>query len=55
MQLDTEDGDTFVPPAGVVASPNSEQPPSVDDGPTTAGSDTSDARAAAEVTREVEE
>lgn len=24
MQLDTEDGETFVPPAGVVASPTSE-------------------------------
>ncbi|KAJ4358198.1 Vacuolar protein sorting-associated protein vps5 [Didymosphaeria variabile] len=55
MQLDTEDGDTFVPPAGVVASPNSEQTPSVDDGPATAESESSDARAAAEVTREIEE
>ena len=26
MQLDTEDGETFVPPAGVVASPTMEQP-----------------------------
>jgi sorting nexin-1/2 len=26
MQLDTEDGETFVPPAGVVASPTAEQP-----------------------------
>lgn len=26
MQLDTEDGETFVPPAGVVASPTTEQP-----------------------------
>lgn len=25
MQLDTEDGETFVPPAGVVASPTAEQ------------------------------
>lgn len=25
MQLDTEDGETFVPPAGVVASPTTEQ------------------------------
>jgi sorting nexin-1/2 len=24
MQLDTEDGETFVPPAGVVASPTTE-------------------------------
>lgn len=24
MQLDTEDGETFVPPAGVVASPTSD-------------------------------
>ena len=28
MQLDTEDGETFVPPAGVVASPTLEQPQS---------------------------
>ena len=55
MQLDSDDGDTFVPPAGVVASPNSEQPPSADDRPATAASETSDVRAAAEVTREVEE
>lgn len=25
MQLDTEEGETFVPPAGVVASPTTEQ------------------------------
>jgi sorting nexin-1/2 len=25
MQLDTEDGETFVPPAGVVASPTNDQ------------------------------
>lgn len=25
MQLDTEDGETFVPPAGVMASPTAEQ------------------------------
>lgn len=25
MQLDTEDGETFIPPAGVVASPTTEQ------------------------------
>ena len=25
MQLDTEEGETFVPPAGVVASPTAEQ------------------------------
>lgn len=25
MQLDTDEGDTFVPPAGVVASPNADQ------------------------------
>lgn len=25
MQLDTEEGETFVPPAGVVASPTPEQ------------------------------
>lgn len=55
MQLDTEDGDTFVPPAGVVASPNSENAPSVDNRPATAESETSDARAAAEATREIEE
>ncbi|KAF2643430.1 vacuolar protein sorting-associated protein-like protein vps5 [Massarina eburnea CBS 473.64] len=29
MQLDTEDGDAFVPPAGIVASPTSEQPSSL--------------------------
>ncbi|KAF2440801.1 Vps5-domain-containing protein [Karstenula rhodostoma CBS 690.94] len=55
MQLDTEDGDTFVPPAGVVASPNSKQPPAADDRPETAGSESSDARATAEVTGEVED
>lgn len=55
MQLDTEDGDSFVPPAGVVASPNSESGPSADDRPATADSATSKARAAAEATREMEE
>lgn len=25
MQLDTEEGETFVPPAGIVASPTAEQ------------------------------
>jgi len=50
MQLDTEEGDTFVPPAGVVASPSTENPPSL----TTTDnqdSETSDARAGAEATR----
>lgn len=28
MQLDTEDGETFIPPAGVVASPSTEASPS---------------------------
>lgn len=55
MQLDTEDGDTFVPPAGVVASPNSGNAQSTDDRPTTAEPETSDARAAAEAAREDEE
>lgn len=27
MQLDTEEGETFVPPAGVVASPSAKEPP----------------------------
>lgn len=54
MQLDTEDGDTFVPPAGVVASPNSGNAQSTDDRPTTAESETSDVRAA-EAAREDEE
>lgn len=53
MQLDTEDGDTFVPPAGVVASPSST--PTTEDRPPTAGSEASDVRAAAEATREMEE
>lgn len=50
MQLDTEDGDTFVPPAGVVASPTTERPDNADD-----GQGDSEARAAAEATREMEE
>lgn len=55
MQLDTEDGDTFVPPAGVVASPTSEHPPSADDRPETAKRETTDARLAAEAIGEAEE
>ena len=55
MQLDSEDGDSFVPPAGVVASPSTEQPPITDDRPTTAESETSDARAATEAASEAEE
>jgi sorting nexin-1/2 len=30
MQLDTDEGDTFVPPAGVIASPNVDQAPTHD-------------------------
>lgn len=54
MQLDTEEGEAFSPPAGVVASPIEPPIPS-DDRPGTQDSEHSDARAAAEVTREVEE
>lgn len=53
MQLDTEDGETFIPPAGVVASPT--DPSTSNDRPDTQDSETSDARAAAEATREIEE
>ncbi|KAF2691497.1 Vps5-domain-containing protein [Lentithecium fluviatile CBS 122367] len=53
MQLDTDEGDTFVPPAGVVASPSSDQAPSLPH-PDHQDSE-SDARAAAEATREIEE
>ncbi|KAJ4293278.1 Vacuolar protein sorting-associated protein vps5 [Kalmusia sp. IMI 367209] len=52
MQLDTEDGDTFVPPAGVVASPTEQ---SADDRPKTAESESSEARTAVEGTQELEE
>ena len=31
MQLEAEDGETFVPPAGVVASPTAEDRPSTSD------------------------
>lgn len=55
MQLDTEDGETFVPPAGVVATPTAEDPSSADNRPTTAESETSDTRADAEGTRIMEE
>lgn len=55
MQLDTEDGDAFVLPAGIVASPNMEVRPSSEDRPMTAGSETPDMRTAAEATQEVEE
>jgi sorting nexin-1/2 len=54
MQLDTDEGDNFVPPAGVVASPSTEQPPSVPNSENHE-SENSDARAAAEATREIEE
>ena len=54
MQLDTEDGDTFVPPAGVVASPTTENAPSLPNSENQ-DSETSDERAAAEATREIEE
>jgi sorting nexin-1/2 len=47
MQLDTEDGDTFVPPAGVVASPEDERAPSPSDRTDAQESETSDARTAA--------
>lgn len=55
MQLDTEDGDTFVPPAGVIASPGTEHTfPS--DGQTTAtDAETGDARESAEMTRDSDE
>jgi sorting nexin-1/2 len=54
MQLDTDEGETFIPPAGVVASPSTEHassPPNPDN----QDSESSDARAAAEATREIEE
>ncbi|KAF2867933.1 vacuolar protein sorting-associated protein-like protein vps5 [Massariosphaeria phaeospora] len=54
MQLDTEEDENFVPPAGVVASP-SEQPTPSTELPTTADSESTDAAAAAEATRDVEE
>lgn len=55
MQLDTEDGDAFVLPAGIVASPDAEVRPSSEDRPTTAESETPSMRAAAEATRDAEE
>lgn len=55
MQLDTEDGDAFVLPAGIVASPTTEVPSSLEDRPTTAESTASDMRATSEVTRDIEE
>jgi sorting nexin-1/2 len=54
MQLDTDEGDTFVPPAGVVASPSTEHPPALPQ-PDNHDSENSDAQAAAETTRENEE
>ena len=55
MQLDTDDGDAFVLPAGIVASPDAEVRPSSEDRPTTAESETPSMRAAAEATRDAEE
>ncbi|KAF2106471.1 Vps5 C terminal like-domain-containing protein [Lophiotrema nucula] len=52
MQLDTEDGE-YIPPAGVVASPTQDQAPT--DRPESQGSEATEARAAAEATRELEE
>jgi sorting nexin-1/2 len=55
MQLDTEDGETFIPPAGIVASPSSEPAQSATDPAEPQDSENSDARAAAEATREMDE
>ncbi|KAF2651510.1 vacuolar protein sorting-associated protein-like protein vps5 [Lophiostoma macrostomum CBS 122681] len=55
MQLDTEDGETFIPPAGIVASPSGEPTPSVTEHSAPQDSENSDARAAAEATRELDE
>ncbi|PVI06571.1 vacuolar protein sorting-associated protein-like protein vps5 [Periconia macrospinosa] len=54
MQLDSED-DTFVPPAGVVASPTGEQQATLHDRPNTQGSETSGTRTAVESAHEAEE
>lgn len=55
MQLDTEDGETFVPPAGVVASPTSQAADPTTERPQSQGSNHADIRAAAEAAREMEE
>lgn len=56
MQLDTEDGETFVPPAGVVASPTADDAPKSSlERPESQGSDGADLRAATDATRGVEE
>lgn len=46
MQLDTEEGETFVPPAGVVASPV--EPSNGGELPRSQGSENTDSRASME-------
>jgi sorting nexin-1/2 len=56
MQLDTEDGETFVPPAGVVASPTSEaSAPAATRLPEIGSSEDADLTPAIESTTEPEE
>lgn len=52
MQLDTEDGETFVPPAGVVASPTAAN---AEAGDHPQDAESTDAQAAAQATSEIEE
>ncbi len=44
MQLDTEEGETFVPPAGVVASPVAEQTSATQERPDHQDSEDSETR-----------
>ncbi|KAF2462592.1 Vps5-domain-containing protein [Lindgomyces ingoldianus] len=54
MQMDLEDGETFVPPAGVVALPT-EVSKSIEDRPESQDSGSVDVRAATEATREMQD
>lgn len=55
MQLDAEEGEGWAPPAGIVASPTSDAKSPFSERPDSQGSEATDARAAAEATREIEE
>lgn len=44
MQLDTEEGETFVPPAGVIASPTPEQTSTANDNSDNQDADGSESR-----------
>lgn len=55
MQLDTEDGETFIPPAGIVASPTNETSSSPAERPETRDSEDAALGATSEASGEQEE